>query len=81
MITNPKILIKNETSNIYSTNDFGSQNLRNKQCSSWSQDLRNSWSNWTQVRVGLREVHLLFDDKKGRWFPPLTNLPNYSTNL
>lgn len=24
MITNPKILIKNETSNIYSTNDFGS---------------------------------------------------------
>lgn len=24
MITNSKILIKNETSNIYSTNDFGS---------------------------------------------------------
>lgn len=41
MITNPKILIKNETSNIYSTNDFGSY-LRESKNSFFTLDLSNA---------------------------------------
>ena len=41
MITNPKILIKNETSNTYSTNDFGSY-LRESKNSFFTLDLSNA---------------------------------------
>lgn len=41
MIANPKILIENETSNIYSTNDFGSY-LRESKSSFFTLDLSNA---------------------------------------